>query len=69
MNFVKNGKIDFLYRKDSTLEADEWVSGIVEFYVNDDLVYTDEDLNDESGVWKPFSYDFYRGMNEIVISY
>ena len=55
--FVKNGKIEFLYRKDSTKEQDGWVSGIFSFYADDTSVLDDNDLEDNHDDWKYFSYD------------
>lgn len=60
--FVKHGKIEFLYKKDSTQEEDGWTSGIFEFFVNDEVVFSDSDLNDDPNEWKLFVYDFYPGM-------
>lgn len=39
--FVKKGKIEFLYTKDSTIEKDGWFSGIFQFYIDEEAVLED----------------------------
>lgn len=67
--FVKKGKIEFLYRKDSSREKDGWISGIFSFYVDETSLLDDDDLNDDPNEWKYFSYDVYPGMKEITFLY
>lgn len=69
MFFVKKGKVEFLYRKDSVKEDDGWISGVFEFYVDNQVVYSDEDVNDDPDEWKYFSYDVYKGLKELTFSY
>ena len=42
--FVKQGKIEVLYRKDSIKEEDGFISGVFEFYMGNDIIYTDSDF-------------------------
>ena len=42
--FVKQGKIEILYRKDSIKEEDGFISGVLEFYMGNDIIYTDSDF-------------------------
>lgn len=67
--FVKKGKVEFLYTKDSTVEKDGWVSGIFQFYVDETAVLEDSDLNDDPDEWKYFSFDVYPGMTELSFVY
>lgn len=67
--FVKRGKIEFLYRKDSTKEKDGFISGIFSFYIDDTSVLDDNNVNDDPNEWKYFSYDIYPGMKEITLLY
>lgn len=67
--FVKKGKIEFLYTKDSTKEKDGWISGLFSFYVDESVVLEDDNVNDHPDEWKYFSIDIYPGMKEITFLY
>lgn len=67
--FVKKGKIEFIYTKDSTKEKDGWVSGIFSFYIDETVVLEDDSLNDDPDEWKYFAIDVYPGMKEISFIY
>ena len=67
--FVKKGKVEFLYRKDSTKEKDGWVSGIFSFYVDDTDVLDDNSITDDPNEWKYFSYEVQPGMQELTFIY
>lgn len=67
--FVKKGSIEFYYTKDSTQEADGWISGLFSLYVDETVVLEDESLNDNPDEWKYFKYDVYPGMKEITFLY
>jgi hypothetical protein len=54
--FVKAGKIEFLYRKDSVKESGGWISGVFNLYVNG-ISKLDDNSIDDSATWKYFSYD------------
>lgn len=67
--FVKKGKIEFLYRKDSTKEKDGWVSGVFSFFVDDTSVVDDGSLTDDPEEWKYFSYEVFPGMKDVSFIY
>lgn len=67
--FVKKGKIEFLYRKDSVKEKDGFISGIFSLYIDETPVLNDNEINEDPNEWKYFSYDIYPGMNEISFVY
>jgi hypothetical protein len=67
--FVKKGKIEFLYRKDSVRERDGWVSGQFSFFVDDIAVLEDSNLMDNPFEWKHFKFDVYPGLKEISFVY
>lgn len=67
--FVKKGKIEFLYRKDSAKEKDGWISGLFSFFVDDVSVIDDSTLTDDPNEWKYFSYDIFPGMKDISFIY
>ena len=69
LNFLKQGKIEFLYSKDSTREKDGFISGILQLYIDDTIILEDEDLNDNPDDWKFFSFDIQPGMKEITWVY
>ncbi len=61
--------IEFLYSKDSTKEADGWISGIFEVYIDDQLILSDSELNDNPDEWKYFEYDAFPGAKEVTMVY
>lgn len=67
--FVKKGKIEFLYTKDSTKEKDSWVSGIFSFYIDESAMLEDDSVKDDPNEWKYFSIDVYPGMKEVSFIY
>ena len=67
--FVKKGKVEFLYKKDSTKEKDGWVSGFFSFFVDNVSVLDDSVVNDDPTEWKYFSYDLFPGMKELSFIY
>ncbi|CDW77764.1 UNKNOWN [Stylonychia lemnae] len=67
--FVKKGKIEFQYTKDSTKESDGWISGLFQFFIDDIAVLEDQSLNDDPSEWKSFSYEVYPGMKELTFMY
>ncbi len=67
--FVKKGKIEFLYTKDSTKERDSWISGIFSFYIDESAMLEDDSINDDPKEWKYFSIDVYPGMKEVSFIY
>jgi hypothetical protein len=67
--FTKKGKIEFLYKKDSTKEVDGFVSGYFSFYVDDTSVIEDSNLNDDPTEWKYFSFDVFPGLREVSFIY
>eukprot|EP00347_Sterkiella_histriomuscorum_P001733 403370894 len=66
---VKQGYIELLYRKDSVLMEDGWVSGIFEIYKDGEQIIMDNLVNDDQHSWKLFKYELNKGMNDIIISY
>ena len=67
--FVKPGKIEFLYRKDSVSESGGWTSGTFTFYKDDDLLLKDMDTGDSSSDWKYFSANISSGMKSLTFLY
>lgn len=67
--FVKKGKIEFFYKKDSTQEKDGFISGFFSFYVDDTSVIEDSKLNEDQNEWKYFSYDVFPGLREASFIY
>lgn len=67
--FVKKGQIEFLFTKDATTEKDGWISGVFQFFVDDEVVLEDVDVNDDPDEWKYFTIDVYPGMKEITFLY
>ena len=67
--FAKKGKIEFLYRKDSTKEKDGWISGFFSFYVDGNSVLDDSKVNDNPNEWKHFSYEVLPGMRDLNFIY
>jgi hypothetical protein len=67
--FVKKGRIEFLYRKDSVRERDGWISGQFSFYVDNISVLDDSNIMDDPYEWKHFSFDIYPGMKEVSFIY
>jgi hypothetical protein len=67
--FVKRGKVEFLYRKDSVKEKDGWVSGFFSFFVDDESVLDDSSLGEDPEKWKYFSYEVFPGMKEVSFVY
>ena len=69
INFVKSGQIEFLYTKDSTKEKDGFISGVFQFYIDQNIVLSDSDLNDDPDQWKYFQINIQPGMREISFIY
>ena len=69
MNFVKTGYIDFIYAKDTVQETSAFRSGIFDVYIDDVLIYHDEELNDDPDDWKFKSLDISEGEHEITFVY
>jgi hypothetical protein len=67
--FVKKGRIEFLYKKDSVRERDNWVSGQFSLFVDDIAVLEDSNLMDNPIEWKHFALDVYPGLKEISFVY
>ena len=67
--FVKKGRIDFTYKKDSIRERDGWISGFFSLFIDDLSVLDDNNLLDDPLEWKHFSIDVYPGMKEISFVY
>lgn len=67
--FVKKGKIEFLYRKDSTKEKDGWISGFFSMFVDETAVLEDNNTEDDPNEWKYFAYDVFPGMKDISFIY
>jgi hypothetical protein len=67
--FVKKGRIEFTYKKDSVRERDGWVSGIFSLFIDDISVLDDNNLLDDPLEWKNFGIDVYPGMKEISFVY
>lgn len=69
IQFVKKGKIEFLYKKESIRERDGWISGFFSLFIDDASVLDDNNLMDDPTEWKSFSYDIFPGMKEISFVY
>ena len=67
--FIKKGRIEFLYKKDSVRERDGWVSGQFSLFVDDLAVLEDSNLMDNPLEWKHFSYEVFPGLKEISFVY
>lgn len=67
--FVKKGKIEFLYRKDSAKEKDGWMSGIFSFHIDDEALVQDDNLHDDPNEWKYFSIDVEPGLKYLSFLY
>jgi hypothetical protein len=67
--FVKKGRIEFTYKKDSVRERDGWVSGYFSLFIDNVSVLDDSNLIDDPMEWKHFSFDIYPGMKEISFIY
>lgn len=67
--FVKKGKIEFSYKKDSIRERDGWISGAFSVFMNDISILDDNNLMDDPMEWKHFSIDVFPGMKEISFVY
>ncbi len=67
--FVKKGRIDFTYKKDSIRERDGWISGFFSLFIDDISVLDDNNLLDDPLEWKHFGIDVYPGMKEISFVY
>lgn len=67
--FVKKGKVEFLYKKDSTKEKDGWVSGFFSFFMDDISYIEDESINDDPSEWKYQSFDVFPGLHDLMFVY
>ena len=67
--FVKKGRIEFNYKKDSVRERDGWISGFFSLFIDDISVLDDNNLMDDPMQWKHFAIDVYPGMKEISFVY
>ncbi len=67
--FVKRGKIELLYKKDSRVQLDGWTSGIFSIFMDDVSILQDSDTTDDPREWKYFSYEILPGMKEFSIVY
>lgn len=67
--FVKKGRIEFNYKKDSVRERDGWISGFFSLFIDDISVLDDNNLMDDPMEWKHFATDIYPGMKEISFVY
>ncbi|CDW84817.1 UNKNOWN [Stylonychia lemnae] len=67
--FYKKGKLSLIYRKDTVREIDGWMSGIFEIYIDQQLVFQDQNLDDDQIAWKSLEIDIEPGIHEVIISY
>ena len=69
MNFVKSGYVDIVYAKDTVQDTNTSRSGIFDIYVDDILMFHDEDLNDNPDNWKFKSLNIPEGEHEVTLVY